>query len=78
MPFQLYNTHRDSSKPPQTLTTTNEDVRVEDWKKTGKIQLISRGGRNRAEKSYVENILFEILDYFWSFLSQLCYLTLPF
>ena len=78
MLFQLYNTHRDKSKPPHTLITTNEDVWVEDWKKIGKIQLISRGGRNRAEKSYVDNILFEILDYFWSFLSQLCYLTLPF
>ena len=29
-------------------------------------------------KSYVENILFEVLDYFWPFLSRLCYLTLSF
>ena len=77
-PFQLNRTLGDKLRPPQTLTTVNEVIWVEDWKKIGKIQGTSRGGRNRADKSYVENILFEILDYLWSFLSQLCYLTLPF
>ena len=40
---------------------------MEDWKKIGKIQLISRGGQNRTEQSYVDNILFEILITFCPF-----------